>query len=154
MMSALRNYSQPLDGRPILLSVQPRFASQFLAGTKRIEFRRRWAAERVRMFALYSTAPVQRIIGIAAVAKVIEAAPSKLWHYSTEFGGGLTRRELMKYFEGRPKGFAILVENFEHLRTPLDPLRLFNDFRAPQSFRYLTPSEFKTLSKKFQPSNC
>lgn len=131
-----------------MLSVRPRFADQIVSGTKRVEFRRTWAAEPVSVLAIYSTAPVQRILGLAFVQEVIEASPSKLWHYASELGGGLTKRELFDYFDGRETGFAVLVKRVELMRTPLDPVELCGDFRAPQSFRYLTSREVRNLAQR------
>lgn len=143
-----QNYSPLPAADAVLLSVKPKYSDLILAGQKRVEFRRVWAANDVRQIAVYSTAPVQRVVALVSVNEVVCEPPSKLWSHCAALGGGLTKRELLEYFQGKPRGFAILLGQVRKLKRPVDPRDLFSAFTAPQSFRYLTLSEVKNLSKR------
>jgi predicted transcriptional regulator len=127
------------------VSLLPKYVNLILAGKKRIEFRRTWACEPVQGVLLYAVAPIQRIVGVSQVSKVVTASPTALWKLAQQYGGGLTRRELYDYFYGKSEGFGIIIKNVVSLPTPLDPGKVIADFRAPQSFRYVNDTEFQRV---------
>jgi predicted transcriptional regulator len=139
-------FEQP-GGRAVLLSLLPKYAEQIASGLKRVEFRRAWTPVHVAVLTLYATAPVSRVIGIARIGKVVEAPPTELWRYAKEYGGGLSRRELYAYMSGKKKGFALFLEHVVVLDPPVDPRRVTSTFRAPQSFRFLAPEEFRRFTQ-------
>jgi len=118
-----------------------------MSGQKRVEFRRTWAANQVGLIVIYSSSPIQRIVATIGVDEVVSASPSKLWSYCGSHGGGLTRRELFKYFDGKAQGYAVLLREVRVLHKPIEPQCLFEPFTAPQSFRYLTVHEVMNLEK-------
>jgi predicted transcriptional regulator len=131
--------------RIALLSVQPIYVERIVAGQKLLEFRRRWTSMPVDHLVIYSSSPVQRIVLTARVVKVLEGSPSWLWKLAKSKGGGVTRRELYEYFSGLAKGFAIELGDVLSFKEGLDPRDLFRRFRAPQSFKYLLPREFRQI---------
>ena len=131
-----------------MLSIKPKYANLILAGEKRVEFRRVWAAEEVGLIAIYASAPVQRIVALVNVDEVVYASPTRLWAYCTNKGGGLTRNELKSYFDGKANGYAVMIGNLRRMKKKVDPHSLFTNFSAPQSFRYLTRSEVKSLNAR------
>ena len=147
-MSLFQECSQPPGGRAILLSIKPKYSDLILAGKKRVEFRRTWAVDQVGLIAIYSSSPIQRIVALVEVNEVVCASPTKLWAHCASKGGALTRRELLEYFDGKVQGYAVLLGEVRKLMKPADPRRLFGEFSAPQSFRYLTVPEMKKLEKK------
>lgn len=141
-------------GRTILLSIKPKYADLILAGSKRVEFRRSWAAQEVTAVVLYSSSPIQKLVGVAKVESVISASPTALWQTCQERGGGLTRDELRSYFAGKGKGIAVFLGEVSTLPSQVDPHDIFDHFVPPQSFRYLDPSECRKFDSKFlQRSN-
>lgn len=146
-MTNSQKSSLPQAGKTIVLSIKPKYVDLILAGTKTVEFRRAWAAEKVDTIALYASAPNQRIVGIAQVSDVVFATPSKLWDYCKMHGGGLTKSELFAYMDGREKGFAILLRNVTQFDQGVLPSRVITDFSPPQSFRYMTATEVRKLEK-------
>jgi predicted transcriptional regulator len=150
-MSPFPESSPPLGGRAVLLSVKPRYADLIVAGQKRVEFRRVWAHEPVSWVAVYSSSPAQKIVGIVEVESVVVASASTLWLLNGSRGGGLTRTELRNYFSGRLKGNAVILGQVLRPQAPIEPAKIVQGFRAPQSFRYLTDSEVLRLSRSFQP---
>ncbi len=132
----------------VLISIQPRFADRILSGEKTIEFRRRWAANNVQTLVIYSSAPVKRIVAVASIAGVEELSPGRLWQLSKRMGGGLSRMELLNYFQGLDTGYGIRLEDVQVLKTPIDPYSRLDGFRAPQSYRYLRADEQRLLLRR------
>ncbi|HCY15044.1 MAG TPA: hypothetical protein DHV21_03540 [Curvibacter sp.] len=143
----MQELSQPPGARAVLLSVKPQYSDLILSGEKRVEFRRTWAKDSVEMIAIYSSSPIQRIVGLVEVEGFISGSPTKLWSVCADRGGGLTRQELRSYFDGKSTGYGVLLGPVHPLKKSLDPKSIFKDFRAPQSFRYLSVAERKKLEK-------
>lgn len=135
----------PVTPRTVLISIHPRFVDLILKGDKRVEFRRSWAKEPVDRLVIYATAPVMRVVAVVPVLEVLCLSVSGLWEIAKEHGGGLTREELRQYFKGKDKGFGIRLGHVTKLQGPLQHSRTFPAFRPPQSFRYLTSAECKTM---------
>lgn len=129
----------------ILLSIKPRFADLIISGRKRVELRRVVPAQPVGTVVIYSSSPVQAIVGLAVVSETIEATPSRLWEIARDNGGGLTRVELRKYFHSKKTGHALMLGNVRVFKNPIDPKKIFSTFTPPQSFRYLTDREFSAI---------
>jgi predicted transcriptional regulator len=96
---------------------------------------------------IYSSSPVQAIVGLAVVSEIIETTPSKLWEVARDNGGGLTRAELRTYFQSKKSGFALMLGRVRIFKNPIDPKRIFSAFTPPQSFRYLTEKEINAILK-------
>lgn len=146
-MNLFQEFSQQPAGSAILLSVKPKFANLIVEGSKLVELRRTIPAQVLETIAIYSSSPVQAIVALADVKETIEASPSKLWTIAKENGGGLTKAELIAYFESKKTGFALMLENVRVYGKPVNPAKIFKPFSAPQSFRYLTPKELKKLAQ-------
>ena len=146
-MTLFPEFSDSRNGSAILLSVKPKFANLIIEGSKLVELRRTIPAQNVGTIAIYSSSPVQMIVALADVKETIEASPNKLWEISKGNGGGLTKAELIAYFESKKTGFAIMLENVRVYCKPVNPTRIFKPFSAPQSFRYLIPKELKKLEQ-------
>ena len=56
--------------RDLLISLHPRHASNILSGEKTVELRRRFPEQRTRgaLALIYSTAPVQAVVGVAPLS--------------------------------------------------------------------------------------
>lgn len=147
-MSLFQGSSPQPCGRAVLLSIKPKYADLILAGSKRVEFRRSWAAQDVGVIVLYSSAPVQKIVGMVEVSKVVVASPTALWKTCTDMGGGLTRQELRAYFAGKSRGVAVLLGRVFNSSKSLAPSDVIDGFVPPQSFRYLDAGEYANLEKK------
>lgn len=147
-MLLFQESSPRLGGRAVLLSIKPKYADLILAGSKRVEFRRSWAAQDVSMIVLYSSSPIQKIVGVVEVEEVVVASPTSLWKTCVEKGGGLTRKELRMYFAGKSKGVAVLLGQVFKPEKHVEPSDIISNFVPPQSFRYLDTNEYMKLEKK------
>jgi predicted transcriptional regulator len=119
---------------------------RILSGEKRFEFRRAWATVPVDLLVIYATSPIQRIVAIAEIGRVIRASKSRLWEIARERGPGISRSELFAYLDGKTQGIALeLVRNVGVVKA-IDPRRVFGrQFAPPQSFRYLRQDELDLL---------
>lgn len=137
--------------RVALISIRPCFVEKILSGEKRLEFRRSWAAEPVDVLVIYSSSPTQMIVATVNVVGVTEGSPTALWELAKEKGGGVTRQLIYDYFEGKKSGFAIEIADVLEFEQAVDPKKLFKDFVAPQSFRYLDSKDYdRILSKSWR----
>jgi predicted transcriptional regulator len=141
---------EPQGAKAVLLSVKPRFADQIMAGTKRVEFRRSWAKQPVGLLVIYSSSPVQRIVGMVEVEGSVTDSPAKIWTVCKPRGPGISRKDLMEYFAGKSRGYGILLGQTIAPPRAIAPKSIFKGFRAPQSFRYLTHIELRSIGKKFE----
>lgn len=133
---------------PALISIHPGYAEKILSGEKRLEFRRSWAVTPVDLLVIYATAPVQRVVALAEVGQVIRGSKTKLWKLAQDEGGGISRRKLFAYLDGKQEGVALQLARRLKIGDGIDPRILFGpEFRPPQSFRYLKPDEFEVLAK-------
>ena len=126
----------------ILISLEPRHATNILDGVKRVELRRR--APKVNPGTtvwFYAKAPVASVIGRARIERTHQASPKTLWK---RFGDvvGISRDEFFAYFNGRAKGTALVLADAVRLRrqVSLEELRRPEmSCHPPQFFARLAP---------------
>lgn len=132
----------------VLISIHPEHVNNILSGNKKIEFRRKWAKSPVSSIVIYSTSPVCRIVAVAEIENVVTATPFKLWELCRSQSGGISQKELYSYLSGVAEGRAISLKNVREFNNIINPRDLFgDDFRPPQSFRYLSKSEFSKINR-------
>lgn len=134
----------------VLLSIHPDHASKILSGEKKLEFRRVWAKREISSLAIYVTVPVKKIVALAKIKCVHKGDSQFMWKKAAAIGGGLTKKELDNYFEGKPEGYAIEIDQIYRFPAPISPGEFFDNFRAPQSFAYVPNSIEISLRKEFE----
>ncbi|QDD62696.1 ASCH domain-containing protein [Herbaspirillum seropedicae] len=147
-MSHLPKSSLLPVGRIVLLSIKPKYADLIVSGAKRVELRRSWAAQEVSKIVIYSSSPVQKLVGIVDVEEAKAASITALWKICTERGGGLTRQELRDYFVGKQRGTGVLLGKVRTFSKHIDPTEIIEGFVPPQSFRYIDVVDYKKLEMK------
>lgn len=121
----------------VLLSIKPRYAEAIMNESKRYEFRKSmFKSDGVELVFVYSSSPVQKIIGTFRVGKVIHDAPGSLWRQLREYAG-IEEKDFFMYFGDRSRGFAIEIRNPQEFGAPVDPWELDANFVPPQSFKYV-----------------
>ena len=142
----------------ILISVQSRFINGMLAGTKRVELRRR--APRIdtgtRIW-IYDKAPVAAVRAVAILAAVETMAPDVLWHrYETTLG--LSYDEYNEYLTGCEQATALSLERVSPIRPlGLDQLRkLTRNFHPPQFYLRIDAhgTLLSVLKRHLDPAEC
>ena len=127
---------EPPDGAVVLLPIKPRYATQVMDGSKRVEFRRRPFGRLPEWIVVYASAPVQRVLGCFRVGRVDTDSPASLWERYSDVGG-IQSADFWAYFGDRDRGTALCVDTVLTLRRPLSLADLDGSLRAPQSYKYL-----------------
>jgi predicted transcriptional regulator len=151
-MSLFPESSEQPSGRAVLLSIKPKYVDLILEGTKRIELRRSWPSNDIGAMVLYSSAPVQKLVGVAFIDRIEERDLESLWRLADANGGGVTRDELEEYVRGKKRAFGVMIDRVRSAETQVDPNELFPEFTPPQSFSYLSPKDFQRAMRAMFPS--
>jgi predicted transcriptional regulator len=139
----------PEFARALLVSVHPRHALNILDGKKTVELRRRFPERHMRgAFALiYSTKPVQAIVGLARIKYVLKLPISRIWK---EHGAAacVSKTEVETYFAGVRVGYAIFLDGVRPFKQKLtiDDLHTRFGIVPPQSYRYVNADCIALLS--------
>ncbi|SPA48448.1 conserved protein of unknown function [Cupriavidus taiwanensis] len=121
----------------VLISLDERHANNILAGTKRVELRRRTMhVVSGTVVWLYVKQPVGSVVGRAVVAATHTLTPSQIWR---RFGqcSGLKKAEFFDYVEGLETAFVLELKDVRRMQdpVPLDALRdASSRFHPPQFF--------------------
>lgn len=152
MNSLFPESSVPAGGKAVLISIKPKYTDLILAGSKRVELRRSWAPNDVHALVIYSSAPVQKLVGIAYIDCVKETNIDGLWDLAQLYGGGVTEAELKEYFDGKKTAFGLMIKSVDVAEQQLDPRDILPDFTPPQSFMYLPPAEYRRIEQAMFPA--
>jgi len=119
----------------VILSIKPKFAEAIFAGKKEVEFRKTLFKKDVDKVLVYSTAPVQKIVGYFTIADIVESSPDLLWQ---RFGkiGYINEEEFFKYYGDTQRGYSLCIATAYKFNKSIDPHVLVERFTPPQSFRY------------------
>lgn len=120
----------------ILLSIKPEYVERIFSGSKKYEFRKHLPQEKVDKIVVYSTDPVQRVVGEVEVIDTLSMRPSPLWE-ATKTTAGISRAKYRTYFKGCSVACAFHLGQVQIYDTPktLDEMGIRN---APQSFIYIS----------------
>lgn len=117
------------------MAIRPEFSDRILAGTKRVEFRKRPLAADVTDVVIYASAPVSAIVGAFRVVGQDTRHPVDLWHRFDDVAG-ICRNRYDDYFAHRELGTGIMIDEVRVTAAPV-PLSAIAVRRPPQSFQYL-----------------
>ncbi|WP_312102243.1 hypothetical protein [Pygmaiobacter massiliensis] len=119
----------------ILLSIKPEYANRIFLGQKKYEFRKRLANKKIDKIVVYSSSPVQKVIGEVAVTDTLSMRPTPLWE-ATKNAAGISRGKYREYFAGCKMASAYKLGDAKLYNTPRSLLD-YEIHTAPQSFVYL-----------------
>lgn len=125
--------------RDILLSIKPVYVEKILTGIKTVELRRKFPDTSIgATILIYSTSPVQAIVGYARIKAVLKMPVSEIWS-DFEESACIGKEDFDAYFQGLDSGYVIQLEDVTALeqQMPASELRNTFGFVPPQSFRYL-----------------
>ncbi len=118
------------------MSVHPKYAKQIIAGTKKVEFRRRAPRKVVSRMVIYATAPIGRVVGHAQIDEVVTGSLEGLWGaYCTV--AGMSQEEFNDYFAGLNEGVALVLSDPTEVKDSTLAARILGDYNPPQSFAYM-----------------
>jgi len=126
--------------RDLVVSIRPIYASKIVKGTKTVDLRRRFPSQSANgaIAFIYSSKPVQAIVGYARIKKVHQLPIREIWR---KFGDAacIERKDFDQYFLGLKYGYAIVLDEAQELSEYIKVADLQTQFGflPPQSFRYL-----------------
>lgn len=136
--------SRPVPPAALFLPLHPPYAAAILAGSKRVEFRRRPPRVLPPVAVLYATAPIQHLVGYCALEGLVTDTPAALWAQFQSVAG-VDRTTFAAYFGDRPVGSALLVGTVYRL-TPARPVAQWEPgWVIPQNFRYVSSAAWTRL---------
>jgi predicted transcriptional regulator len=118
------------------MSIHPQFAERLLAGSKRVEFRRRAASRPLTHILIYATLPVGGVVGVAEVERLERGSPVHLWAVFASVAG-IDRASFFSYFDGVEEGFAYVVRRVWACSAPIPLGRDGLPKLPPQAFQYV-----------------
>jgi predicted transcriptional regulator len=137
----------PLNG--IVMSIHPNYSSQIMKGEKIIEIRKKFNSKwKNHIVTIYSSRPVQELIGYATIKNVIEDRPDVIWaKHSSELG--CSKSEFDGYTKDADKVFAIFLSDINKFHNNLSLNYLSNFFEKkihpPQSYSSVKDTEWKSI---------
>ena len=136
-----------MDVPAILISIKPQYALPIIEGAKSHEYRRSLAKRNFGYMAIYASLPIQKIIGLVKINRVIADCPKKLFNIANG-KAGIAEDEYNKYFLDKSIGYAFEVGDIHKFDSGLDPKLVWEDFTPPQSFNYIDKDKFEILIEK------
>ncbi len=119
----------------VVLSIKPEFANKIFDGEKKYEFRKSiFRNQEVKKIVVYSSSPVQKIIGEFEIDYILNEEPSALWRITSEHSG-ISKDRFFEYFQDKSCGYAIKIKNAKLYKAPKSIEEL--NLHPPQSFCYL-----------------
>lgn len=119
----------------LLMSINPQYVDEILAGTKRFEYRKTRCREDVDAIVIYSTAPVMKVVAEVRVKDVIVDTPTAVWK-QTSYAAGICKDFFDTYYRGRNNAVAYVLGKVERFKEPRE-LSEYGVRSAPQSYVYL-----------------
>jgi predicted transcriptional regulator len=119
-----------------ILSIKPIYAKQILAGTKKVEFRKRSFKEKVRRVYIYASVPVKQIVGYFTFTEIDEDTPANLWEKYKDVGG-IAKEDFFSYYANSERGCAFVIKTVTSFKQGKNPNDFIDDFVPPQSYVYL-----------------
>lgn len=128
-----------------LLSIHPVYVKRLLEGSKGVELRKTRLTREIDYVIIYSTAPVQKIVGYFSVSRVAIDLPKVIWSEYKDIAG-IESSKFVRYYEGAKQAVAIEVGQIHELPCPVPLSVLGKNLRPPQSFQYLDISSIARLN--------
>jgi predicted transcriptional regulator len=137
--------------KDFVVSVRPLYAEKIIDGEKTVELRRRFPEVTATgaIVLIYSSSPVQAIVGYATISEVHRLPVNSIW---SKFGKAacISRSAFKEYFEGLHEGYAIVLSNVRKFsqEIPVSQLKKRFGFIPPQSFKYLEKEYYSLLKNE------
>ncbi len=120
----------------VLLSIKPKYVKEIENGSKLYEFRKSIFKKNTNEIWVYASSPIKQIVGKIHIDSIIEDTPKNIWKNCKNFAG-IKKEDFFKYFEGKEKGYAIKIKEYEIFKNPINPYGEGVNFTPPQSYAYL-----------------
>ena len=119
----------------ILMSIKPEYVDKIFSGEKKYEYRKRLCKKKIDTIIVYSSSPIQKVVGELKIEKVLYDKKSIIWNKTNRYGG-ITKTKYDKYYENCDYAVAYEIEK-AILYDKQKDLKDFNVQMAPQSYVYI-----------------
>lgn len=120
----------------ILMSIKPEYVDKIFSGSKKYEYRKRMCKEKIDTIIVYSSSPIQKVVGELKIKQVLYDKKTIIWNKTNKYGG-ITKIKYDNYYENC--GYAVAYEIEKAiLYDKQKDLKDFNVKKAPQSYVYIT----------------
>ena len=119
----------------ILMSIKPEYVDKIFSGEKKYEYRKRMCKEQIDTIIVYSSSPIQKVVGELKIKQVLYDKKSIIWTKTNRYGG-ITKTKYDKYYENCDYAVAYEIEK-AILYDKQKDLKDFNVRTAPQSYIYI-----------------
>ena len=119
----------------ILMSIKPIYVDKIFSGEKKYEYRKRMCKEKIDTIIVYSSHPIQKVVGELKIKQVLYNKKSIIWNKTNRYGG-ITKTKYDKYYENCDYAVAYEIEK-AILYDKQKDLKDFNVRTAPQSYVYI-----------------
>ena len=120
----------------ILMSIKPEYVDKIFSGEKKYEYRKRLCKEKIDTIIIYSTSPIQKVVGELKIKQVLYDKKNVMWNKTNKYGG-ITKIKYDNYYENCVYVVAYEIEK-AILYDKQKDLKDFNVRTAPQSYVYIT----------------
>jgi predicted transcriptional regulator len=120
----------------ILMSIKPEYVDKIFSGEKKYEYRKRMCKEKIDTIIVYSSSPIQKVVGELKIKQVLYDKKAIIWN-TTYKHGGIKKIKYDKYYENCSYAVAYEIEK-AILYDKQKDLKDFNVRTAPQSYVYIT----------------
>ena len=120
----------------ILMSIKPEYVDKIFSGEKKYEYRKRMCKEKIDTIIVYSSSPIQKVVGELKIKQVLYDKKTIIWNTTYKLGG-ITKIKYDKYYENCDYAVAYEIEK-AILYDKQKDLKDFNVKTAPQSYVYIT----------------
>lgn len=118
-----------------ILSIKPKYAQAILNGQKLVEFRKKVFKNEVERVYIYSSSPIQKIVGYFTIEEIVKASPIELWA-QFEPVGAIDQKSFFDYFSANEEGYSICIGAAFEFLEHINPHDYLESFTAPQSYCY------------------
>ena len=113
---------------------------KYFSGEKKYEYRKRICKEKIDRIIVYSTFPIQKVVGELKIKQVLYDKKNNIWNKTNRYGG-ITKNKYDKYYENCDYAVAYEIEE-TILYDKQKDLKDFNVKTAPQSYVYITDLKY------------
>ena len=120
----------------ILMSIKPEYVDKIFSGEKKYEYRKRLCKKKIDTIIVYSSSPIQKVVGELKVKQVLYDRKSIIWDKTNRYGG-IVKAKYDKYYENCDYAIAYEIEK----AIIYDKQKDLKDFKvkmAPQSYVYIS----------------
>ena len=119
----------------ILMSIKPEYVDKIFSGEKKYEYRKRLCKEKIDTIIVYSSSPIQKVVGELKIKQVLYDKKHVIWNKTNKYGG-ITKIKYDNYYENCGYVVAYEIEKAVLYNKPKD-LKDYNLKAAPQSYVYI-----------------